>query len=253
MYVYSGHKYVNERQHMQAKTERFEMRLDQETLERVDAWGEKQPDNPSRAEAIRRLVDAGLWTPSEPEPRVRISDGERLMLHMMCDLFQHLDVESEIDPKFVEEALYHGENWALRWKYPGIFHGYETERRVLSETVNILEMWSFLESGYQSLSKKDMERVEKEADPLGTDVKFPGFDGNNETEHMGVAEFLIEKMERFETFKGRRLNAHMPTLEMHRRMLPVFQPMRTTLMGGELNAGQIIELLQERIHPERRK
>ena len=238
---------------MQAKTERFEMRLDQETLERVDAWGEKQPDNPSRAEAIRRLVDAGLWTPSEPEPRVRISDGERLILHMLCDLFQHLDVKSELDPVFIEQALYHGENWALRWQYPGIFHGYETERRVLSETLNILDMWSFLESGFKALSKNDKERVEKEAEPFGKDVKFRGFDGNNETEHMGVAGFLVEKMDRFQIFKGRDMNAHMPTLDMHRRMLSVFEPMRATLMGGELNAGQIIELLKARLHPERRK
>jgi hypothetical protein len=38
------------------KTERFEMRWDRETLARIDKWRSKHPDEPSRAEAIRRLV-----------------------------------------------------------------------------------------------------------------------------------------------------------------------------------------------------
>ena len=37
---------------MQLKTERFEMRLDSRTLERVDAWRARQSDLPSRAEAV---------------------------------------------------------------------------------------------------------------------------------------------------------------------------------------------------------
>jgi uncharacterized protein len=45
---------------MAMKTERFEMRLDVESVERIDEWRRKEPDLPSRAEAIRRLVDLGL-------------------------------------------------------------------------------------------------------------------------------------------------------------------------------------------------
>jgi len=42
------------------KTERFEMRLDEATIKRIDDWRRAQPDLPSRAEAIRRLVDQAL-------------------------------------------------------------------------------------------------------------------------------------------------------------------------------------------------
>lgn len=42
------------------KTERFEMRIDPETIARIDAWRRRQADLPTRAEAIRRLVDLGL-------------------------------------------------------------------------------------------------------------------------------------------------------------------------------------------------
>jgi metal-responsive CopG/Arc/MetJ family transcriptional regulator len=42
------------------KTKRFEMKLDPQMIARVDAWRRVQPDLPSRAEAIRRLVDFAL-------------------------------------------------------------------------------------------------------------------------------------------------------------------------------------------------
>jgi uncharacterized protein len=45
---------------MPPKTERFEMRLDTILIERIDAWRRKQDDLPSRAEAIRRLVEQAL-------------------------------------------------------------------------------------------------------------------------------------------------------------------------------------------------
>jgi uncharacterized protein len=41
-------------------TERFEMRYPAELLAKIDEWRRQQPDLPPRAEAIRRLVEAGL-------------------------------------------------------------------------------------------------------------------------------------------------------------------------------------------------
>ncbi len=50
---------------MQVRSERFELRLDQVTIQRIDAWRSDQSDLPSRAEAMRRLVDAGLGRPED--------------------------------------------------------------------------------------------------------------------------------------------------------------------------------------------
>jgi hypothetical protein len=38
----------------------FQMRASEDFLKSVDKWRAKQPDKPSRAEAIRRLVELGL-------------------------------------------------------------------------------------------------------------------------------------------------------------------------------------------------
>jgi hypothetical protein len=45
---------------MEEKTERFEMRVPASFLKTIDDWRRRQPELPSRAEAIRRLVEIGL-------------------------------------------------------------------------------------------------------------------------------------------------------------------------------------------------
>jgi hypothetical protein len=235
---------------MQAKTERFEMRLDQETLDRVDGWRAAQDDLPSRAEAMRRLMERGLGMSGSEGLHFR--ESERLMISMLCDISRQLKVKDGIDPEFVAEALYGGHNWALRWQYQGVFHGHEDSQQAVSDVVDILDMWFFIESGYAKLSKKDKDRIKKEAEPFGSYVKFPGFDGNHETEHLGIARFLIEKMDRFSIFKGRELNSHAPLIGPYQRMLAVFEPIRVTLVGRELSATEVIELLKAKMHPDHR-
>lgn len=236
---------------MPPKTERFEMRFEQTTLDRVDAWRAKQFDMPSRADAIRRLIEAGLE--SEKMPPVKINHGERLVLMMLRDMSKTLKVKGEIDPDFVAEAIWGGHYWGLEWQYPGLFHGHEDSRVNVSEVVDILEMWSFLEEAYSKLSTAEKDRFQKEAGAVGKKVRFRGFDGNNESEQLRIARFLIEKMERFTSFKGRDLNSHWPATATYRRMLSIFAPIRTTLVGRTLGVGEIISILKEQILPDHRK
>lgn len=229
----------------QMKTERFELRLDRETLDDVDKWRSEQESMPSRAAAVRQLVAAGLS--ASGTGAASISDGEKLILMLLRDVLRNQGTNGEIDPDFVAETLWGGHYWALDWKYPGIFHKHVDEQKILTEVLNILEMWLFVESGYEGLSKKEKERVAIEAQPIGTHVEFMGFDGNNEGQHRSIALFLIRRLDRFTNFAGRELDSHMPVIDAYRRMLEAFQPMRATLVGRELSADQIIELLKAKI------
>jgi hypothetical protein len=47
------------------QSERFQMRVSPSFLRLVDEWRRKQPDLPSRAEAIRRLVERGVSVPEK--------------------------------------------------------------------------------------------------------------------------------------------------------------------------------------------
>lgn len=236
-------EYVHREVMVVPKTERFEMRLDEEILGRVERWREVEAGGISRSEAMRQLVEIGLATGSKES--VRFSDGEKIIILMLRDLYAHLKVKDpEIDPTFLGEVIWGGHYWAPKWELTGVFHDYADDPRVLKETVDILEMWESMERAYSKLGKKDKELVEKEAEPLGKSVRFPGFDGNNESAHLGIAGFLVKKMGRFSTFKGRDLNSHLPLLPGYRQMLPVFEGIRERWPGGELGATQIVALLK---------
>lgn len=224
-------------------TERFEMRMDPETLDNLDNWRSDQSDLPSRAEAIRRLVGEGLSRTSNKY--LTMTPAEILNVSLLCDIHQNMGNEGELDSAFIKEALYGGHYWALNWKYTGLFHGDEDTPEAVHEVVAILDMWSFIESGYDNLSKKDKEKVKQEAKPFGENVKFRGFDGNNETEHMSIAMFLIDEMGRFSEFKGRGMNSHAYSLGTYMRMLEIFASMKKGMIGQGLSASQIIAILKE--------
>jgi uncharacterized protein len=234
---------------MQAKTERFEMRLDQDTLRTIDSWRGKQDDIPSRAEAIRRLVERGLESERAPEStELRFNRAELLTIHLICDLLK-APKDRETDPEFVRQALFGGHYWALEWDMNGLFPTRTDDPTMVNEVMNVLEMWDFIEAAWAKFDSKTKVRVEKEAEPFGKKPMFRGFDGNYESRQMGIARFLIERMNRFTRFKGVGLNSHMPVVESYRRMLVVFEPMRPGLVGSALSADEIIELLSAMKHP----
>lgn len=175
-----------------------------------------------------------------------INDAEKLILVMLSEIIERLEIDTEIDPKFVKSAINSGNAWGLRWRYPGIFEIKETPEAVVTEVGNYLDMWSFLERGYTALSEADRERVATEAELVGNEVRFRGFDGNNEANHMGAAHFMINDLDRFAEFAGRDLNSHATLIDGYQRMYDVFDPIRSTLAGGQLSADEIIQILQAR-------
>ena len=114
-------------------------------------------------------------------------------------------------------------------------------------------MWSFIEYAYAKLSEQERQQLALAAKPFGENPRFNGFDGNNESEHMSVAMFLVNQLDRFQEFKGRSFNCHHPSLDAHRRMLAVFEPLRPSLADSSLSVDQLARILNERVHPSRRE
>jgi uncharacterized protein YfbU (UPF0304 family) len=78
----------------------------------------------------------------------------------------------------------------------------------------------------------------------GKTPKFHGFDGNNETEYMGIARFLVEQLGRFTDFKGRDFNSHSPTVARNLRMARRFEDIRRNMIGRKMSTAEMIELLK---------
>lgn len=184
---------------------------------------------------------------------MKLSDGEKLIILMLTDLQEKLQVRSEIEPDFLRSAIYNDHLWGIRWKYSGIPFESGQDPPEVREVVDLLDMWSFIESAYANLDDLQKEMLAERAKPFGKDPRFQGFDGNNETEYMSVAMFLVNQLDRFQSFKGRAFNCHHPSIDMHRRMLAVFEPMRRGLADAQLSLDQLTEILKSRTHPSQRE
>lgn len=184
---------------------------------------------------------------------MKITDGEKLILLMLSELYERLNIEGEIEPAFIKSAIFSGNLWGIPWKYSGIPFEDQKTPEIVKKVVDILDMWRFIEADYQKLSEEDKKKLEKDARPFGKDPKFPGFDGNNEPEYINVASFIINELERFEEFRGRSLNAHSATLETYQRMLSAFEPIRKNLMVGSMSLAQLTTVLKAKTHPDYRK
>lgn len=187
------------------------------------------------------------------ESEIKLSQGEKLILLMLCDIQKHLKMKGDLDHVLIEEAILSGNLWGLNIGLPGIFHGYETSEAVVDETARILQMWERLEQSYNALTKEGKDQLADKPGMFGKTLAFLGFDGNNESEYLNAMGFYVDHLDRFQHFKGRaNLNAHMPTLEMHRRMLRVFNPILDRVLNQDFTPEQIAQVIAEAVHPENR-
>jgi uncharacterized protein len=230
---------------MPPKTERFELRLEQDTLDRLDNWRRTEDDVPTRSEAVRRLVEAGLAQATTPR-RVDVTNAEKLILYMLCDIYEKTKAGGELDPRLIRKSLLYGHSWALEMQYSALFPTTADNRAILTEVVDMLDMWNFIEAAVERLNDEERKRL---GDAIGSlhFAAFTGFDYNHEIDHASVMSFLVEDLERFSRFKTRaHLNSHSARVGRYRRMLSVFEPIRPRLAGRELSMSELIEVLEAR-------
>ena len=229
---------------MAPKSERFEMRLDPVLQDRLDQWSEEN-GGVSRAEAARDLILLGLDR-SSPRHGVQLSDGEKLILAILADQ-QKPKEKRDVDTDQVMTSIYGGHLWALKWEMQGLFHDHVDAPGAVSLVVDTLDMWSFIEEAVAAMSATERKKLETDVGPWGKDPKFFGFDGNYETEYLGIASHLVNRMDRFSRFKGREMNSHMPVVGRYARMTRLFQPMRNALASRQpirLSLGEVTALLK---------
>lgn len=183
---------------------------------------------------------------------MKLSDGEKLIILMLSELYEKLGVEGEIEPDFIKSAIFGNQLWGLKWKYSGIPFEESEDPEVVKKVVDILDMWHFIEYAYYNLTESEKQQLKIDAEPFGEEPKFSGFDGNNEAEYMGTAIFLVNDLERFQEFKGRDFNSHMQSVELYNRMLEVFEPIRVTLRNKPMSLENLTSILKAQIHPSKR-
>lgn len=181
---------------------------------------------------------------------MKLSNPEKLILLMLSEIYDKLGLTS-VDTNLLSSAIHTENTWAIDWEMPGVVGSdREPTPPLVTDVVNYLDMWSFLEEAHTTFDLPAKEQVALEAEPFGGNVRFPGFDGNNEVEAMSIAHILVNDMGRFSRFKGRDLNSHAPLMENYERMYKVFEPIRASLTGARpLAPAQVVAILQAMRHP----
>jgi len=127
-----------------------------------------------------------------------------MLILMMGDLYKKMEItRAEMDSDFPAQVIYGGHYWAPKWDMNGVVHGHTDEPDDPEHAINVLDMWSFMEEACERLSAEEKAFIVQELGPWATDVKFSGFDGNEESGQMQMASFLVEKMGRCRQCKGR--------------------------------------------------
>ena len=172
---------------------------------------------------------------------MKLSNSKKLSLAMLSDIYQQLNIQGQVDPRLVRAAIQTGNTWALTWEYACLQLEPERDQpREVDEVANILGMWDRLEQSYIELTLEQQEHVK---DVTGCpQVRFQGFDGESEGNHLNIARFFADYMARGSYLKGRDLDARTPTLDANRRMFSAFKRMES-LGDSQLTAMQIIDVL----------
>lgn len=113
------------------------------------------------------------------------------------------------------------------------------------EVIDTMSMYWALKRTYEELSLGDRKDIDERG------VKFAGFDGNNETKQMMYARFLVDQKGKFSGLdRVDDFNSHGPSLEVYRRMLPVW---RQSADKFKTTKDDLVRITAARIHPSQRK
>lgn len=132
-------------------------------------------------------------------------------------------------------ALQHGFQLHYKWILENVWDDLtETECR---KVLDALDLYRGIVSSFDALEDKDGLTESK--------IRFPGFDGNNESHYLAYARYFIVDLERYEELiRGQEypdFNSHCPMLESYGRMASLWQSWQRP---HTMSASQIRTLLE---------
>jgi uncharacterized protein YfbU (UPF0304 family) len=139
---------------------------------------------------------------------MELTKVERLILFNQYRILEKIDPDEARASEEACEILASG--YTLEYETLASHIDKEVSDDKCREVRDILDMYRALK-----IARRDL--------PAGTvsdaDATFPGFDGNEETEHFAYATFVMEKQNKWVESKQDPRNSHWPVLSRYRMML----------------------------------
>lgn len=168
---------------------------------------------------------------------MKLSDSERIILINQYEILARLarDEDEKKKFEFAKDCLYYG--------YVDLYDEFLPrldEQREFREVFDILNMYRDLLNSYFQLEETDISI---------DDIKFKGFDGNDETDYYLFAKFLLENTEMYMEIKENNIdgfNTHYRRLGKYRRQLEIWRPLskRNYLEQPYLTEEQIKQIIE---------
>lgn len=239
---------------MRPKSERFEMRLDEETALAIDNWRDQHLPDASRAHSVRVLIERGLKTATS-----RFSDGDKVVLAFLSDLFRHLGLAEATKLDVIVKGFRDGHHWAVDLEMGSLFRPPSSSSSSAATVLATLEMWEVIERAFEGFTAEQRAEVlaltegELALEENGKELRprppeFQGFDRHTEAELIEIAEFLVNTAGRFERFRGRSLacTTEDPTQHYDRKRVEVYNEIRPTLAGRLPSPAEVRKILLAR-------
>lgn len=150
---------------------------------------------------------------------MELSRAERWILANQYRILAGLDPEHSKQYEWIAETLENGYELLYRDVCPVSEDTLSPED--CRDVLDILSMYRALLSSFQSLPQHEQDEINE------NDLRFQGFDGNEETKYMAFAEhFCNQDPPRFPELTqhpGFSFNSHRPMLDRYRRMLDIWR------------------------------
>lgn len=149
-----------------------------------------------------------------------VSDAEKLILLMLSDLHELHGID-KINTKLLRSALSTNNSWALNWEIPDLGSDLTDTPEEVITVVNFMYMWGALEDTWHAFPENIKENIMSNVQ-IGKTVKFPGFHSSEEFELYTIAKLFVDDMGKFQRYKGRDLNSHVPMRALYEKMYSTF-------------------------------
>lgn len=140
---------------------------------------------------------------------IQLTDKERLFLANQHEILSFLDKDNSEYHSKLAEQLKCGHKWLYEQSFDSFDENLSDEDANL--VLDILQVYEMMQDAYDAL-----------ADKTGiseSEVTFPGFDGNNETEFMGFVDALEKDNRYVDVIKKGHRNSHSQKVHRYESMI----------------------------------
>ncbi len=167
---------------------------------------------------------------------MKLTEKDRLILFNQLEILKHLNPDDSDRYDVDQTILLYG----YKYHYDELIEGFaeELDESISQYVFDVFQMYRSLNNSYDELSREEKSEIDLK------DIKFQGYDGNEEIDHYTYARFVLEELKRYDEIydNGKvKFNSHRNMLNKYDRMLNKWKSLGDRY--GTLSLSQIKDII----------